>query len=168
MRVASDVRPAGLALLLALPAPAASLKADVPRLQLRLEALGGQPTSLLGTRAGLGLGAAFRLTDQVSVFADGQTRPAPGGGIHSLAVGLSGTLDITPVEPYIEVAVVTLTNRAALGYSLAARTGAGADLRVARAIALGVVARTYAPFNGDTALAGFEAALRLSFTPGAR
>jgi hypothetical protein len=136
-------------------------------LQLRAEALGGEPTSLLGPRAGVGLGVAFRLADQLSLVADGQSRPAPGGGIHSLALGLSATLDITPVEPYIEVAVATLTNRAALGYSLAARTGAGADVPLGRRFAVGVVVRTYTPFNGDTAVAGFEAALRLSYTPGA-
>lgn len=162
------MRSAALALLLALPAAAASLKEDTPRFQLRLEVLGGEPTSLLGPRAGLGAGAAFLLTDQLSLFADGQSRPAPGGGIHSLALGLSATLDITPVEPYIEVAVAALTNRTALGYSLAARTGAGADLRVARALAVGVVVRTYTPFEGDTAVAGFEAALRLSFILGAK
>jgi hypothetical protein len=155
-------------LLLALPAAAASLKDDPARVQLRLEALGGEPTSLLGPRGGVGLGAAFLLTDQLSLFADGHSRPAPGGGIHSFAVGLSATLDITPIEPYIEVAVATLTNRSALGYSAAARTGAGADLRLARALAVGVLVRTYTPFNGDTAVAGFEAALRLSFALGAK
>lgn len=162
------MRPAALALLLALPAAAASVKEGTPRLQLRVEALGGQPTSLLGPRVGFGLGTALRVTDQVSLFADGHSRAAPGGGIHSVAAGLSATLDITPVEPYIEVAVAALTNRPALGYSLAARTGAGADLQVARALALGVVVRTYIPFNGDAAVAGFESALRLSFTPGAK
>lgn len=162
------MRPAALALLVALPTAASPLPEGTAPLQLRVEALTGQPTSLLGPRAGLGLGAAWRVTDQVAVFADGHSRPAPGGGIHSLALGLSATLDITPIEPYIEVAVATLTNRAALGYSLAAREGAGADLRIARAFALGVVVRTYTPFNGDTAVAGFEAALRLSFTPGAK
>jgi hypothetical protein len=162
------VRSAALALFVTLPAAAAPLKEDAPRLQLRVEALAGQPTSLLGARAGLGLGAALQVTDQVSLIADGQSRPAPGGGIHSLALGLSATLDITPIEPYIEVAVAALTNRAVLGYSLAARTGAGADVRLSRAFAIGAVVRTYTPFNGDTAVAGFEAALRFTFIPGAK
>jgi hypothetical protein len=99
------------------------------------------------------------------------TRPAPGGGIVSFAAGLQATLDITPIEPYLEVAVVALTNRTALGYSLAARTGAGADWTFAPGLAIGAVVRAYTAFdptNGDNTPAGFEAGLRFTFTPGAK
>jgi hypothetical protein len=80
-------------------------------------------------------------------------------------------LDITPVVPYLEVAVVALTNRSALGYSVALRAGGGADLRVGRGLAVGVVARTYAaadPRRSGSGLSGFEGALRFTFIPGAR
>jgi hypothetical protein len=168
-----DVRLAAL-LALALTAGAAgaaSLKEGAPALQLRLEALGGQPTTLLGARAGLGVGFAYKLTDQIAAIADVGTRAAPGGGITSFAAGLSATLDITPIEPYLEVAVVTLTNRTALGYSLATRVGGGADWMFTRGFGVGVVVRTYTAFDprdNDNTLAGFEAALRFTFTPGAR
>jgi hypothetical protein len=155
----------------AFPAAAASVKPGTPALQLRVDAFGGQPTTLLSARAGLGLGFSYKLTDQLSAIADAGSRPAPGGGIHSVAAGLQATLDITPIEPYLELAVVTLTNRNALGYSLATRTGAGVTYMLTPRFGLGVVVRTYTPFdpqNNDTALAGFEAALRFVFLPGAR
>jgi hypothetical protein len=47
----------------------------------------------------------------------------------------------------------------------------GADYFFARSFAVGVVVRTYTAFdpeNNDNTLAGFEAALRFTFTPGAR
>jgi hypothetical protein len=166
----ADVRLAAL-LLLAFPAAAAPLKEGTPALQLRVEAFGGQPTTLLGPRPGLGLGFGYKLTDQLSVIGDVGSRAAPGGSITSFAAGLQGTLDITPIEPYLELAVVALTNRQALGYSLATRTSAGADYWFTRRFGIGVVVRTYAAFdpqNNDNTLAGFEAALRFTFTPGAR
>jgi hypothetical protein len=157
--------------LLSLPAAAASLKEGTPALQLRLEAFGGQPTSLLGPRGGAGVGFAYKLADQLSVIADVASRPAPGGGITSFAAGLQATLDITPIEPYLEVAVIAFTNRNALGYSLATRTSGGVDYKLTPRYAVGVVVRTYAAFdprNDDNTLAGFEAALRFTFTPGAK
>ena len=165
------MRLAALFLLLSLPAAAASLKDGTPALQLRVEAFGGQPTALLGPRGGAGLGFAYKLTDQLSAVADIASRAAPGGGITSFAAGLQATLDITPIEPYLEVAVVTFTNRNALGYSLATRTSGGVDYKLTPRFGVGVVVRTYAAFdpqNNDNTLAGFEAALRFTFTPGAR
>jgi hypothetical protein len=165
------VRLAVLLVLLARPVAAAPLKEGAPALQLRIDAFGGQPTTLLGPRAGLGAGFAYKLSDQLSVIADAGSRAAPGGGINSFAAGLQGTLDITPIEPYLELAVVTLTNRNALGYSLATRTSGGANYYFTRRFGIGVVVRTYAAFNpqnNDNTLAGFEAALRFVFIPGAR
>ena len=154
------------ALLLAAPLPAGT-----PLLNLRLEGLFGQPTTLLGARGGAGIGVGWRLTDQVSLMADLAQRAARGGGIGSAAVGLQATLDATPISPYLELAVVQFTNRSALGYSLATRTGAGADWQMTRSLALGLVVRTYTAFDpegeNDT-LAGLEAAVRLVFTPGAK
>lgn len=160
-----------LGALLPSPARAAPLRSGEPTLSLRLEGLVGQPTTRLGLRGGGGLGFGLRLTDQLSMTADAGQRAAPGGGIGSLAFGLQATIDSTPVTPYLEIAVVTLTNRRALGYSLATRTGAGADYALSRAVAVGVVVRTFTAFDpeGDNqALAGIEVALRLIFFPGAR
>jgi hypothetical protein len=150
---------------------AAPLRAGTPLVNLRLEGIFGQPTTLLGARGGVGLGGGFRLTDQVSLIADVAQRAARGGGIGSAAVGLQAMLDATPVAPYLELAVVQFTNRAVLGYSLATRTAAGADWQMTPAWALGLVVRTYAAFDpegSNDTLAGLEAALRLVFTPGAK
>jgi hypothetical protein len=149
---------------------AAPLKEGTPQLQLRVEAIAGQPTTQLGPRGGAGVGVGYRLTDQVWVVADAQTRAAPGGGVYSLAGGLQATLDMTPIEPYFELALVEfLGNTNALGYSLATRIGLGADYRFAPGCSVGAVVRTYTAFDtNDSALAGFEVALRFSFTPGER
>ena len=158
-----------LLLLLAFPAAAAPLPRDAAQLQIRLEGLFGQPTNLLGVRGGGGVGAGFRMTDQLWLIGDAAQRAAPGGGIGSLAFGLQATLDALPVTPYLELAIVQLSNRTALGYSLATRTGAGVDWAFARGLALGLVVRTYTPLDpvdGSSTLAGLEAALRLVITPG--
>lgn len=160
-----------LPLLLAFPAAAAPFARDTPQLQLRLEGLVGQPTTLLGPRGGGGLGVGYRLTDQLWIILDAGQRAAPGGGITSVAAGLQATLDATPIAPFFELTVVQLSNRAALGYSLATRTGLGADWAFSRALALGAVVRTYTPFDpegNNTTLAGLEGVLRLVFTPGAK
>ena len=159
-----------VALLLAFPAGAAPLREGTPHLQLRLEGLFGQPTTQLGARAGFGLGVGWRLTDQLWIIGDAGQRAAPGGGIGSLAFGLQATLDSTPISPYLEVAMVDLSNRTALGYSLATRTGLGADWMFSRGAGIGIVVRTYTaldPEKDNPTLAGVEAALRLILTPGA-
>ena len=156
---------------LALPAAAAPLSRDTPLLQLRLEGLFGQPTTLLGVRGGGGVGLGYRMTDQLWLVADLAERPAPRGGITSVAAGLQATLDSTPVAPFLELTVVRLSNRAALGYSLATRTGIGADWAFSKAMALGLVVRTYTPFDpegNNATLAGLEAVVRLVLTPGAK
>ena len=159
-----------VALLLAFPAGAAPLREGTPHLQLRLEGLFGQPTTQLGARGGFGLGVGWRLTDQLWIIGDAGQRAAPGGGIGSLAFGLQATLDSTPISPYLEVAMVDLSNRTALGYSLATRTGLGADWMFSRGAGIGIVVRTYTaldPEKDNPTLAGVEAALRLILTPGA-
>jgi len=135
-----------------------------------MEALFGQPTTQLGVRGGAAFGAGWRLTDQLWVVGDAGARPAPGGAIGSLAFGIQATFDATPIAPYLEVAVVDLTNRDALGYSLATRLGLGADWMFTRGAGIGVVVRTYTAFDpekNNPSLAGVEAAVRLVFAPGA-
>ena len=99
------------ALLLSFPAAAAPLPPGMPHLQLRLEGLFGQPTTNLGVRGGVAAGAAWRMTDQLWIIGDAGQRAAPGGGIGSLALGLQATLDVTPISPYLEVAMVDLSNQ---------------------------------------------------------
>ena len=159
------------AIFLAFPASAAPLPAGAPRVNLRLEGVFGQPSTLYGVRGGGGAGFGFRLTDQLWIIGDAEQRAAPFGGISSLAFGLQATLDATPVSPYLELAVVDLSNRRALGYSLATRTGVGADWQFSRSTAIGLVVRTYAAFDpddGNSTLSGLEAVLRVVFTPGAK
>jgi hypothetical protein len=153
------------------PALAAPLREGTPQLQIRFEGLVGQPTTLLGPRGGGALGIAYRLTDQLWAIGDLGTRAAPGGGAQSIAAGLQATFDMTPIEPYLEVCVVQFTNHEAMGYSLATRIGLGADWRFTRGWRMGLVVRNYSAFDpdgNDEALAGFEVALRFSFTPGER
>jgi hypothetical protein len=143
------VRPLA-ALLLTFPAAAAPLPPGSSHLQLRIEGLFGQPTTQLGVRGG--------------------ARAAPGGGITSLAFGLQATLDATPIAPYLELAMVDLTNRSAVGYSLATRFGVGADWMFSRGAGIGVVFRTYTaidPEKDTSTLSGLEGAFRLVLTPGA-
>jgi hypothetical protein len=164
------VRPLA-ALLVAFPAAAAPLPPGSPHLQLRMEGLFGQPTTQLGVRGGGALGLGWRMTDQLWIVGDAAARPAPGGAIGSLAFGIQATLDATPIAPYLEIAMVDLTNRAALGYSLATRIGLGADWTFARGAGVGVVVRTYTAFDPEKdnpSLAGVEVALRLVLTPGAQ
>jgi hypothetical protein len=158
------------AFLLALPAAAAPLQPGAPHLQLRLEGLFGQPTTQLGVRGGAALGAGWRMTDQLWIVGDAGQRAAPGGGIGSLAFGIQATLDATPISPYVELAMVDLSNRRVTGYSLATRTALGADWMFSRAAGVGVVVRTYTaldPENDNPTLAGLEAAFRLVLNPGA-
>jgi len=159
------------ALLIAFPAAAAPLAQGTPHLQIRAEGLFGQPTTLLGARGGAGLGFGWRMTDQLWVVGDVAQRAAPNGGIGSIAAGLQATFDMTPISPYFELTVVDLTNHSVLGYSLATRTGLGADWAFRKDLAIGLVVRTYTPIDPDgnnATLAGLEAAVRLVFTPGAK
>ncbi len=159
------------AILLAFPAAAAPLPQGTPVWQFRAEGLFGQPTTLLGARGGGGIGAGLRLTDQLWIIGDAAQRAGPGGGIGSLAFGLQATLDMLPISPYVELAVVDFSNHTVLGYSLATRTGLGADWSFRKDMAIGLVVRTYTPFDpedGNSTIAGLEAAVRLVFTPGAK
>jgi len=158
-------------LLAVLPPAVAPLQPGSPRVQVRLEALAGQPSTRLATRAGFGVGLGYRFTDQLWAIGDVATRAAPGGGILSAALGLQATLDATPVSPYLELALVDFGNRPQTGYSLAARTGLGADWMFSRAMGVGLVVRTYTAFDAEgqsQTPTGLEAAVRLVFTPGAK
>ena len=158
------------ALLLSFPAVAAPVRPGTPQLQLRLEGLFGQPTTELDVRGGAGFGVGWRMTDQLWIIGDAGARAAPGGGIKSLAFGLQATLDATPITPYLELAIVDLTNKEALGYSLATRFGLGADWMFSRATGIGIVVRTYTAVDHEkdnSGFSGIEGVIRLVFNPGA-
>lgn len=161
--------------LAALPLHAASLPPGTPALSLRLEGIFGQPTGLLGVRGGGGVGLGYRMSDQLAIVADASQRAGPGGGIGSLAFGIQATLDATPISPYLEVSVVDLGPQKTLGYSLATRTGLGADYQLSRAWAVGLVIRTLIAVDAESdrfgnlvTTGGTEAALRFVFFPGAK
>ena len=164
------MRPAPLiSALLAIAHLAPSARAE-PGVDIRAETLFGEPTTLLGVRGGFGLGLGWHLTDQLSLMGDLESRAAPNGGILSGAVGFSAILDITPIEPFLEVAFAQLTNRAALGYSSAIRSGAGLLWPFSRGFAAAVAVRSYAaldPVGNNGGLSGVEASMQLVFTPGA-
>ena len=158
-------------MLVALPAAAAPLPADTPHLSVRLEGVFGQPTTQMGVRGGGGLGVGWRVSEQVWLIGDVSQRAAPGGGIGAIAAGLQAAFDMTPIVPYLELTVARMTNQEALGYSLATRIGLGADWFFSPRFGLGLVVRTYTPFDpegNNAALAGTEAALRFIITPGAK
>ena len=161
--------------LLASPVQAARQRPGPPALSVRLEGLFGQPTGLLGVRGGGAIGLGYRLTDQLALVGDAAQRAGPGGGIRSLALGIQATLDATPIAPYIELCVVNLGPQDTLGYSLATRTGLGADYHLTGAWATGLVLRTLIALDPVTdrrgnlvTSGGTEVALRFTFTPGAR
>lgn len=157
-------------LFLALPAAAAPLPEGAPRLSLRLDAICGWPSTRRGIRAGGGFGVGYRVSDQVAIVADLSRLAALGGGVGSAAEGLQATLDSTPLAPYLELAMVELTNRNTVGYSLAMRASAGADWQLTRAAAFGLVVRTFVAFDPEPRTespAGVVAVLRLVLTPGA-
>lgn len=161
-----------LLVLLACPAlSGAPLERGAPIFSLRMEGLVGQPTTRLSARAGGAFGVGVRLSDQIAAIADVATRAAPGGPLTTVAIGLSATIDATPVAPYLELSVVQIGPRGTAAYSLATRTALGADWAFARGFAIGLVVRQFIAFDpvvdGD-APGGIEAAFRFVFTPGAR
>jgi hypothetical protein len=173
--VRTVLRIPALLALIALPLSAAPLPSGEPAFSLRLEGMFGQPTTLLGARGGVGIGAGYRLSDQLSLIADVAQRAAPRGGVSSVAVGLQATLDMTPVVPYLELAVVDAGPRETLGYSLATRTGLGVDWFASSRFAVGLSVRTFTALDAITNVhnvsitgGGTEAALRLVYFPGGK
>ena len=150
---------------------AAPLERGTPLFSLRMEGLVGQPTTRLSARAGGALGVAVRLTDQLAAIGDVGTRAAPRGPLTTIALGLSATIDATPVAPFVELSVVQIGPRGTAAYSLATRTAFGADWSFARGLAIGLVVRQFLAFDpvvdGD-APGGTEAAIRFVYTPGGK
>src|SRR5205823_10723400 len=123
---------AGITLLAALAQPSP--------LSLRFEASYLQPANDAVARGlGAGLGASYRLTDQISVVAsaaqnvvwtqNGQPAGAPRGSrsLSLFSAGAQAVLDATPIAPFLEATLVDLAPKAVAGYAIAARIGFGAD-----------------------------------------
>ena len=148
-------------------APAAT-SSKRPLLSLILESVYSQPGNALVRQAfGPGLSAAYRLTDQLSVIGGASLLGSRAGRLTTLSFGLQATLDITPVEPFLDLAVVQLGPEGRAGYSLATRTGGGADWLLSKSFSLGLAVRTLAPLNGTIVVAGTEVSLRFVVRPGA-
>jgi len=164
---------AGIALLAAVAQPSP--------LSLRFEASYLQPGSDAVARGlGGGLGASYRLTDQISLVAsasqnvvwtqNGQPAGAPRASrsLSMFSAGAQAVLDATPIAPFLEATLVDLAPHDVAGYSIAARLGVGADWVFLPAWALGLAVRSFSPLDspgGITALGGAEIAARLVWTP---
>jgi hypothetical protein len=164
---------AGIALLAALAQPSP--------LSFRLETAYLQPTSDDAVRGvGAGLGAGYRLTDQISVVAsasrnnvwtrNGQPAGAPrvSRPLSLLSAGALAILDATPVAPFLEATLAQLTPGDVAGYSVAARIALGADWSFVRSWAVGLAVRSLFPLDkpgGVNSLGGLEIATRLIWTP---
>lgn len=161
---------APLAVLLALQAPRPAFAAPTkgPLLSLILESIYAQPgNALVREAAGPGLSAAFRLTDQLSIIGGGALLGSRAGHLTTFSFGLQATLDTTPVEPFLDLAVVRLGPPGSAGYTLATRTGGGADWHLSERFSLGLSVRTLTPLDGSLVVAGTEVALRFVVRPGA-
>jgi hypothetical protein len=163
---------AGIALLAAL--------LQLSPLSLRLETSYLQPTSSDATRGvGVGIGASYRLTDQISAVGSAsenvvwaRDESLSGARVsRSLALfsaGALAVLDATPIAPFLEATLVALTPNQVTGYSFAARFAIGADWAFLPSWAAGLAVRSLSPLDspgGVAALGGIEIAARLIWTP---
>ena len=157
-----------LALLPSLGARAAPLVPGTPAFSLVLEGLYAQPGGgHVREAAGGSIGAALRLSDQLAAIGGVSLLGSRAGGISALSFGLQAILDVTPVIPFLDLAVVRLGPEGNAGYTLATRTGGGADWQLGRSFALGLAVHTLTPLDGTLIVAGTEIALRFVFKPGA-
>lgn len=161
-----------LLLLAAGPARSAPLRPGEPPVWVAVEGLFGEPGASASRGGGAGLRIGYRLNDQLSTAAGFATLFARGGPVTMLAAGLEATLDSTPISPFLELSVMRADPVGRTGFTLAQRSGFGADLRIKPGVALGAVVRYVTPLDSDgllltTGLAGLEFGLRFVFTPAA-
>lgn len=157
--------------LAALPALAAPLKAAQPPVWIAVEGLFAQPGADLSRGGGGGLRLGYRITDQISIAGGFATLLAHGRPVTLLAAGLEATLDSTPIAPFLELSILRADPVARTDFTLAQRTGFGADYLIGRGVAIGAVVRYVAPLDPAGTLAassvrGLELGLRLVLTPG--
>ena len=157
--------------LAALPAFGAPLKPSQPPVWVAVEGIFGQPGADLSRGGGGGLRLGYRITDQISVAGGFSTLLAHGKPVTMAAAGLEATLDSTPIAPFLELSILRADPVSRTDFTLAQRTGFGADYLVGRGVAIGAVVRYVTPLDsgGNLAaapVAGLEIGLRLVFTPG--
>jgi hypothetical protein len=154
-----------LAALLGAVAPAS---AAPPRFQVALEALALQPAGEASRGFGGGVQLAYRLTDRISLAADGGRLVSRKGVFYSFAGGLRAVLDSVPVAPFVGLSLAQLGPRAVAGMGAAIRVSVGADWNVAAPFSLGLELRGLTPLGeGSTASSWSDGgvALRLVFLP---
>ena len=154
-----------------LPAAATSVRPAQPPLWLSVEGLFSQPGADLSRGGGGGLRLGYRITDQISVAGGFSTLLAHNHPITMAAAGLEATLDSTPIAPFLELSILRADPVGRTDFTLAQRTGFGADYLLGRGVAIGAVVRYVTPLDsgGNLAasqLAGLEVGLRLVLTPG--
>ena len=153
------------------PALAASQKPLQPPLWIAVEGLFAQPGADLSRGAGGGLRLGYRITDQISAAGGFATLLAHGSPVTLFALGLEATLDSTPIAPFLELSILRADPVGRTDFTLAQRTGFGADYSLRRGVAIGAVVRYVTPLDSGGTLAassitGLEFGLRLVLTPG--
>jgi hypothetical protein len=153
------------------PARAAPLPPREPPFWLVVESLYAAPGADTSRGPGAGLRLGYRINDQVSTAVGFETLFARGGPVTGLSAGFEAMLDITPIAPFFELSLVRADPLERTGFSLAQRTGFGADLRLWRGFSLGAVVRYLSPLDAQVplsgSLAGIELGLRFTIVPGA-
>ena len=159
-----------LLLLVGGSASAAPLRPGEPPVWVAVEALLGEPGAVGSRGGGAGLRIGYRLNDQLSTAAGFATLFTRGGPVTLLAAGIEATLDATPIAPFLELSVLRADPVGRTGFTLAQRSGFGADFKIKPGVALGAVVRYVTPLDAEgalltTGLAGLEFGLRFVFTP---
>jgi hypothetical protein len=161
-----------LAIACALPAKAEPLRPGLPPLWLTLEGLFAQPGGDASRGPGAGVGLGYRLADQLAGTASFSTLFAPKGPVTSLAAGFEALLDTTPIAPFLELSLLRVNPVERTGFTVAVRTGFGADLQVARGLSIGAVVRYVTPLDTEipvtaSGFSGLEFGLRFVIAPAA-
>jgi hypothetical protein len=146
----------------------AGLDPSTPALSVALLGIASQPGDVRSRGAGFGAAVGYRLTDQLGLTADIARLFARAGPFSTFAAGLRAVLDSTPISPYLALSLVKMGPEAITGSGLAARSAAGAEVRLSPALSLGLEGRVLTPLSGGsgTALAsGTELVLRMVLFP---
>ncbi len=155
-----------------LSAMAGSAVAAQPPVWVVLEGLYAAPGGDSSRGAGAGFRAGYRVTDQLSAAAGFETLFARGGPVLGGAAGFEAMLDSTPIAPFLEFSLIRAGPASRAGFTLAQRTGFGADWKLSPSFAVGAVVRYFTALDpqgtlGSTGLSGLEFGLRLVLVPAA-
>ena len=137
-----------------------------------LEGLYAAPGGDPSRGPGVGLRLGYRVSDQVSTAIGFETLLARGGPVTGISAGFEAMLDSTPIAPFLELSLVRADPFERAGFSLAQRSGFGADWKLSPACSLGAVVRYFMVLDAAanvsaTGLSGLELGVRLVLFPGA-